>query len=114
MATTRSLKSVREAAGISQKELAAKLGSSHQLISKWEVGNGKPSQEQKVALCRILGIDEGEIEFIDPSNLQEMVVHILKQNGVTEADLCLVIDNPASHKPFAQAVLAICEKLRTL
>jgi len=49
------LLSLREKSGLSQKELAAKLGITNKAVSKWENGNAKPGLEQLIALAEIYG-----------------------------------------------------------
>ncbi|MGI6028668.1 MAG: helix-turn-helix domain-containing protein [Candidatus Heteroscillospira sp.] len=49
------LKARREA-GLSQEELAARLGVSRQAVSKWETGEARPDVDKLAALCRELGL----------------------------------------------------------
>lgn len=46
----------RKGLGISQEELAAKIGVSRQAVSKWESGRGLPDIENIAPLCARLGI----------------------------------------------------------
>jgi len=54
------LKELREAAGLSQKELAKLMGLSQQAIALWENGQRDPSWPKAVALAEALGVDVGE------------------------------------------------------
>lgn len=56
--------SARKKAGLSQEEVAEKLGVSRQTISKWETGETLPDiyQSKKLALCYHLSLDK-LIEF---------------------------------------------------
>ncbi|WP_038072109.1 ImmA/IrrE family metallo-endopeptidase [Thermus scotoductus] len=50
------LKSLREARGLTQEALAARLGVSRQAVHAWETGKATPSLLQGVRLARILGV----------------------------------------------------------
>jgi transcriptional regulator with XRE-family HTH domain len=50
------LKELREQAGISQKELAARAGLGQRSISNWEQGMREPSWPNVVALSETLGV----------------------------------------------------------
>ena len=52
---------VRKKKGLTQKQLAIKLGISDKTISKWEVGKGMPELSLMVPLCEILGITTDEL-----------------------------------------------------
>ena len=52
---------VRKRKGLTQKQLAIKLGISDKTISKWEVGKGMPELSLMVPLCEILGITTDEL-----------------------------------------------------
>lgn len=50
----------RKRLGLSQEELAARLGVSRQAVSKWELGTSTPEPENIIALARIFGITTDE------------------------------------------------------
>jgi transcriptional regulator with XRE-family HTH domain len=50
------LKELREQAGLSQKELADRVGQTVRQVSRLETGAQKPSWETALALCRALGV----------------------------------------------------------
>lgn len=50
------LKSLREAAGLSQKQLAEASGLSQQAIGHWETGIREPTWANVAALCTALGV----------------------------------------------------------
>ena len=57
------LSALRRDAGLSQKELAARLGEygvavTNQAVSKWEKGLTQPNAEQFLALCRALEVED--------------------------------------------------------
>ena len=70
----------RKAAGLSQEELAEKLGVSRQAVSKWERGEASPDTDNLIALARLYNIsidellngekpveeEEAEQEVVDP------------------------------------------------
>lgn len=49
------LRSLRKNAGLTQKELASKLGVTHASISLWEAGIQYPSADKLPALAKALG-----------------------------------------------------------
>lgn len=51
----------RKQVGITQKELAEKLGISDKAVSKWETGRGMPDNSILLELCTILGISVNEL-----------------------------------------------------
>ena len=53
--------SARREKGLSQKELAEKLGVTNKAISRWETGRGYPDIEIIPELCRVLGISVQEL-----------------------------------------------------
>lgn len=55
------LKAYRKAAGISQEELAARLGVSQVAISQWESGRTHPAFEKIIRLADILGVTIDEL-----------------------------------------------------
>jgi len=50
------LRSARRDAGLTQKELAAKIGAKHNSISNWENEQNKPGPDTIELLCAILGV----------------------------------------------------------
>lgn len=62
MNTSESIKKARKDAGITQAELAERLGITPQMISQYERGSKKPSFETAEKIFNALGIDEWEIE----------------------------------------------------
>ena len=55
------IKQLRKAKGLSQEELAAKLGVVRQTISKWEVGDSTPEMEKLIAISDLFGISLDEL-----------------------------------------------------
>ena len=55
------IKSIRIDNGISQRELAKKLGISNRAVSKWETGKTLPDSSIMLELCGILGITVNEL-----------------------------------------------------
>ena len=50
------LRSARRDAGLTQKELAAKIGAKHNSVSNWENDQNKPGPDTIELLCAILGV----------------------------------------------------------
>ena len=55
------IQQLRKAQGLTQKELADKLGISDKTVSKWETGNGLPDIASLSPLCKALGINVNEL-----------------------------------------------------
>ncbi|MBP1580775.1 MAG: helix-turn-helix domain-containing protein [Oscillospiraceae bacterium] len=53
----------RKAAGLSQEELAEKIGVSRQAVSKWERGESSPDTENLIALAKLYNISLDELVF---------------------------------------------------
>lgn len=47
------LQELRKAAGLSQEDLAARLGLSRQAVGKWETGQGKPDLDNLLRLSQL-------------------------------------------------------------
>jgi transcriptional regulator with XRE-family HTH domain len=56
------IKARREAAGMTQEELAERLYVSRQAVSKWEAGASVPNDDNLVQIRAILGVEETEEE----------------------------------------------------
>ena len=63
MAFAEKLKSVRKQAGMSQEQLAEKLGVSRQAVTKWETGAGIPDVENIMAISSLFDISIDELLF---------------------------------------------------
>jgi GTP pyrophosphokinase len=59
------LREMREARGLSQKELAEQLGITQVAISGWERGAREPDLEMMVRLAEFFGV--GLTEFVEPA-----------------------------------------------
>ena len=66
----RKIKAAREGAGLTQEDLAERMEVSRQAVSKWEADLSRPSSENLLRLCKLLGLDweelAGETEEIAP------------------------------------------------
>ena len=56
-----SLYSARKSKGLTQEEVAEKLGVSRQAVSKWENGTSDPSTSNLCALAKLYGIPVEEL-----------------------------------------------------
>lgn len=57
------IRAAREAAGLTQRELAGKMGLSHVTIANWEGGRQEPSLDKIERLAAILGVTTSELGF---------------------------------------------------
>lgn len=81
------IKVTRKAKGMTQKELADRIGVSDKTISKWETGNGVPDTQILTSLCNTLNISVNELlsgEKLPPENYslkaEENMMDLLKEN----------------------------------
>lgn len=56
--TIEEIKDLRQMLGVSQEELAEKLGTSRQVVSSWETGISRPNKTYRAKLERLSGIRE--------------------------------------------------------
>ena len=77
------LKSIRIAAGITQVDLAKKLGVTKQSVSNWENGNIQPSVEMIAKISEVLNVKTDVLlgldnrQFIEVTGLSdEQIAHI--------------------------------------
>lgn len=81
------MQEVRKSGGLTQKELADKIGVSDKTISKWENGNSIPDTSILLALCNGLNITVNELlscERISSENYsmkaEETIMTLMKEN----------------------------------
>lgn len=55
------LSELRKSAGLSQEELATKVGVSRQTVFKWESGLSSPSMDNILVLCRLFSVSADEL-----------------------------------------------------
>jgi transcriptional regulator with XRE-family HTH domain len=92
--TANRLMQYRKKAGLSQEELADKLGVSRQAVSKWECAESSPDTDNLIALAKIynISLDElinGEVEDNNKNNNKEkegMNVHIHGEDGEVKVE----------------------------
>ena len=66
----------RKERGFLQKDIAARLGISEKIVSKWECGNGLPEIIYMEPLCQILGITVNELLGGETIPIMELMSHI--------------------------------------
>ena len=57
------IKEAREAKGVSQEYVAEKLEIYQGAVCHWEKGKTRPSKRNLTKLCRLLGVEEHELEL---------------------------------------------------
>lgn len=92
------IKTLRTEMGITQKELADKLGVTDKAVSRWETGKGLPEVSFLIPLANELGISVNELltgerieeeKLIDNSN--EIIVETIKTSNKTISKLSIII-----------------------
>lgn len=66
----------RELAGLSQKELADKIGVSNQRLNNWEKNVNKPNADYIASLCNILNVKADEL--LDMNQVKEITINEAK------------------------------------
>lgn len=69
--TANRLYELRKKQGLSQEELAEKLGVSRQAISKWERSEASPDTDNLIALAKIYGLSLDELIYGEKQNTQK-------------------------------------------
>ena len=69
---------LRKKKGLSQEELADKVGVARQTISKWELGETSPDIKQAKELSKIFNVSLDELVDNDTSNTEKLAGLILK------------------------------------
>ena len=86
--TANRLMQLRKKAGLSQEELADKLGVSRQAVSKWECAESSPDTDNLIALSKIYGVTLDElINGVDESKEKEEkkpFIHVKGKDGEVE------------------------------
>lgn len=109
------LKQLREAAGLSQPELAAKAGMHKFGIAKLERGDREPSWSSVVALTKALGVDcreflpaDGEAAVHSPAPVAEAAPSPAKRGRPRKAPA----EQPAAEQPAKKAAEPVKRKGR--
>ena len=84
----------RKDAGLTQSELADKIGITNRAVSKWECGISMPDSSIMLELCDILGISVNELlcgEVIDMENrekeMENKIIEMVKEKERTDKQL---------------------------
>ncbi len=84
----------RKGAGLTQKELAEKIGVSDKTVSKWECGNGLPDVMTLTALCDTLNVSVNELlsgERITDGDYsvraEENMMALMEENEIMKDDI---------------------------
>lgn len=89
----RKIKAAREGAGLTQEDLAERMEVSRQAVSKWEADLSRPSSENLLRLCRLLGLNweelAGEAEEIVPPEEERQEPEISREKK--DANMALLL-----------------------
>lgn len=94
------LKSIRKKAGLSQEQLAEKLGVSRQAVTKWETETGIPDIENMMAISALFDISIDEL-LSNERGMKKSNEYLFE--SVTEYD----IDEPKRYDSADQHVSAL-------
>lgn len=79
------LKKFRIKAGLTQEELAKKLGKTKNVISNWERGENRPDAETIAKICAILNVTPNELLGWNEIENEEGQANATDQNNITVA-----------------------------
>ncbi|SCZ76261.1 helix-turn-helix transcriptional regulator [Pseudobutyrivibrio xylanivorans] len=93
MNTNEKIKEIRKVSGMTQEELADKLGVSRQTISKWEKGLSTPDLEMAISFCELFQISLDE--FIREEQMEQKLSleDIMKINKRNQRQTILLISS---------------------
>lgn len=90
MALCDNIRNSRKKKNMTQKELAEKIGVSHNTISDWESGNHKPDADSIMLLCKVLDVDANYMldweEKKASYNIKSKLKEALKENNFFEGE----------------------------
>ncbi len=93
---------LRKKSGLSQEELAAKLGLSRQAVSKWERAEASPDTDNLICLAKLYGVSLDNL-----LNTDESIDDIVKEQVKDDVDSSKTVDaKPADSAPKATAASA--------
>lgn len=87
---------------MTQKQVAKKIGVSHQLISMWELGKSKPSSERLKLLSEIYGVKVDYLVNGVPVDLETPTSHEAMNEEKCEASLELLKISETQEKHIAE------------
>lgn len=67
----RNIQTLRKAAGLTQEQLAEKVGVSRQTVAKWESGESVPDLANGDTLARVLGVTLDDLANYEPTDMGE-------------------------------------------
>lgn len=97
------LKTLRTQAGLTQEELAQKIGSSQKTISSWEVGRTEPTMKDVVSICEALDCSMDKLTGTKPREVGDItfedIIVKVRDLSIKELDeLCNIIKPLAEQK----------------
>ena len=81
---------LRKKNGLSQEELAEKVGVARQTISKWELGETSPDLKQSKELSKIFKVS---LDELTDNDIKDILVEVIKTSHDAEDSVGYVINN---------------------
>ena len=97
--TAKRIYEYRKAAGLSQEEVANRIGVSRQAVSKWECAESSPDTDNLIALAVLYGITVDELLFADPEGEVSTMDALPDADSVEEDFVSAEDDQPATECP---------------
>ena len=93
------LRHARELRGWSQRYVAAQVGTTEHVVSRWESGQHKPNRYFQTELCKLFGMNAEELGFMSTRE-QEEISPRLKASQPPPSEQLLSSANYRSSQPF--------------
>lgn len=113
MNLTENLKRIRKEYGLSQEQLADKLGVSRQSVSKWESGQAYPEMDKMIKLCQLFDLNIDELLNHDIKKVNDIKESKNSINKHIEDFFCYITKtvNMFSSMKFKQKIKCLFEQV---
>lgn len=79
------MREAREAAKFTQAEVAAELGVSRQVVTKWESGRSAPNPVQVAKLCMLLGVTTDSVLLGMQTDAEQVLRSVLAPRDLADS-----------------------------
>jgi len=106
------LTQARKASGLTQADIAARLSVSRQAVSRWEIGQSKPSTEKLLALGALYGVSIDQL--LNTGNVEAPAVETVSALPEVESLEAVILEKRRTRAWLKYAVAALCGALLIL
>jgi transcriptional regulator with XRE-family HTH domain len=106
------LRAAREAAGLSQTQLADEAGFDHSFVARLEMGKREPSRDTILALAEVLESDAGDCDrLLAAAGYLPCDVASLLANEPAVGELYRILRDPRVPRPIRESLRMVLEML---